>query len=419
VAWTTAIRFLPLGVTIAACVTPLPPVPPHPPAPDRYDRAADPDPAARAAAADELAFDPAPAATRMLVVLLGRDVDPAVRARAAAAIQHRRDTSLASAVEVAAARDPDPTVRTTALAAHRRLAAWSKRPGTAAGLSLLCPGCGQFYLGNSLEGAAVLGSAVALIGGAVALTSGHGISIDGTSDSAKVPIGIAMIFAAQNLWFYSIFDAYRDARVLRGDEGYRFKITRESLPKLASAPFDPRVLASPWVWAGVPIALAAGIGFSYLISRGEFTDHPSIFEVDRVNVLGHDFHRGTGFAAGSAYFAALFTGVGVGEEALFRGVIQTELEERWGPTRGLIAASAIFGAVHLFNFLQDPKTALVAVPVIGVLGSSLGLAYQHTGHRLSTSVAMHFWYDTLLSMTAFAADPTHQPFVVSYSGPMN
>jgi membrane protease YdiL (CAAX protease family) len=415
VAWTTGI--LSLGPTIAACVTPLPPAPPHPPAPDRFERAADPDPAARAVAADELAFDPTPNATRMLLVLLARDVDPAVRQRAATAIERRRDTSLDGAVERAAERDPDPAVRDTALAAHHRLWAWRKRPGTAAGLALL-PGGGQLYLGNTIQGAALLGTTAALIVGAVSLTSGHDVTIDGASDSAQVPVGIAMIFAAQNLWFYSIFDAYRDARVLRDDYGYRHPITRESLPKLISAPFDPRVLSSPWVWAGVPAALLGGLGFSYLANRGDFANGPSIFDVKRVNVLGHDFHRGTGFAAGSAYFASLFAGVGVGEEALFRGVIQTELEERLGPTRGLFAASAIFGAVHVFNFVQDPKTALIAVPVITVLGSSLGLAYQRTGHRLSTSVAMHFWYDTLLSMTAFAADPTHQPFVVSYGSPM-
>jgi membrane protease YdiL (CAAX protease family) len=56
--------------------------------------------------------------------------------------------------------------------------------------------------------------------------------------------------------------------------------------------------------------------------------------------------------------------------------------------------------------------------VISVLGSALGLAYIRTGHRLETSVAMHFWYDFLLSAAAFAADPTHQPFVVQYSAPM-
>ena len=74
----------------------------------------------------------------------------------------------------------------------------------------------------------------------------------------------------------------------------------------------------------------------------------------------------------------------------------------------------IFGSVHAFNFLDDPGTIAIAVPVITVPGTSLGLAYQRTGHKLSTSVAMHFWYDFLLSTFAFAADPNHQVFVVNY-----
>jgi membrane protease YdiL (CAAX protease family) len=192
------------------------------------------------------------------------------------------------------------------------------------------------------------------------------------------------------------------------------RITRETLPALASAPFRPRVLARPWVWAGVPIALAAGLGVSYLMSPRDFTSNPSITQIDHLNVLGKTFSRWGGFAAGEGYFGTLFSPVGVGEESLFRGVIQTELEERFGTWGGLLAASTIFGAIHFLNFGKDPKQGLVAVPVIATLGSSLGLAYIETGHRLETSVAMHFWYDFLLSSVAFAADPQHQPFVVQY-----
>ena len=402
----------------AGCVTPQLPTPAHPPAPDRYERAADPDPVARMKAADELVGDPSPQAAKMLLVLNQRDIDPAVRAHAASAIAARHDPALEDSLEASAARDPDPAVRAAAEAARVKLWPFSKRPGTAAGLALLCPGCGHFYLRQPGVGATYIGAQVALIGGAVLLLQDHELALDGTSDSAQVPIALQLAAAAQNLTFYSIFDAYRDARVGRDDLGYKFKITRESLGDLASAPFRPSVLKSPWVWAGVPLALAAGIGVSYLVAPDEFTDYKSIFDIDRVNFLGKQMSRGTGFAAGFAYFATLFTGVGVGEEALFRGVIQTEMEERFGTYGGLAIASAIFGAVHVFNFLQDPGTAAVAVPLITVLGSSMGLAYIRTHHKLATSVAMHFWYDTLLSAIAFAADPEHQPFVVNYGASM-
>jgi membrane protease YdiL (CAAX protease family) len=201
---------------------------------------------------------------------------------------------------------------------------------------------------------------------------------------------------------------------LRGDTGYSHEITHESLPDLASAPFRPSVLKSPWVWAGVPLALCAGLTVGYLADGG-WPNTPSIFDVPNVNFYGHTMSRGAGFALGTGYFAALFVPVGIGEESLFRGLIQTELEERFGPTVGLILGSSVFGAAHLLNFGHDPRAALYAVPTIAVLGTSLGLAYQHTGYKLSTSVAMHFWYDTLLSAIGFGLDPQHQPFVVQYT----
>jgi membrane protease YdiL (CAAX protease family) len=402
----------------SACVTPPVPVSPVPPSPERYQHAADQDPTVRARAADELVADPSTQATQLLVVLAERDRDPGVRAAAAGAIAARRDPSLDPALEARADGDPDPAVRRAAAAAHARLWQWAKQPRNAAGLSVLCPGCGQLYLHEHLEGAMQAVAGVSLIAGGLALVNGHSFSLDGASDSARVPIGAGLLLAGQNLWFYSIFDAYRDARVLRDDAGYAFPISRESLGELASAPFRPSVLNSPWVWGGVPLALALGLGVSYLASPSSFTSNPTIFDVKDVNVLGHRFGRATGYGAGELYLGGLFSGVGVGEESLFRGLIQTELEERFGTYGGLVAASAIFGAAHLVNYAQpgaDPKQALIALPTIAVLGSSLGLAYIHTDHRLATGVAMHFWYDFLLSSVAFALDPTHQPFVVHMS----
>ena len=257
-----------LASCVTACVTPRVPVPTRAPAPDRYERAAAPDPAARASAADELTFDPSPRAVEMLLVLHRRDIDPAVRSRAAAAIALRRDPSLDAALRHAAATDPDPAVRDASAAASRQLRPWRKRPGTAAGLALLCPGCGHLYL-DDRAGFAYLGTTAALIGSSLALLQGQDVDLGEPSRSVRVPLAIPLLAAAQNLWFYSIFDAYRDARVARGDLGYKHRISRESLGHLTTAPFRPKVLARPWVWGGVPLALGAGLAVSWLASRGE------------------------------------------------------------------------------------------------------------------------------------------------------
>jgi len=408
------ILFIALAM-FGACVTPRAPVAPHPPAPDRYALAADPDPAVRRRAADELIYDPTAQAVQMLLTLHQRDVDPSVRAHAAAAIAERRDPSLDAVLEVSAQRDPDPSVRAAAALAYERLWPWRKRPGVAAGLALI-PGAGHFYLRNGAEGVAYLGTFTALVVGGVAAASGGSVTLDGMATEPGQPVGLVALIAAQNLWTYSIFDAYRDARVLRGDQGYKHSITRENIGELASAPFRPSVLASPWVWGGVPLTLGAGVLFTYIVTPDAF-DEPSIFDVKEVNFLGRRMSPGKGYAAGLGYFATLFVPVGVGEEALFRGLIQTELDERFGTWGGLALSSIIFGGVHVLNFAQDPATAAKAVPFITIVGSALGLAYIANDYKLSTGVAMHFWYDFLLSASAFAIDPQHQPFVVQWASP--
>jgi len=413
--------FAVLGVQVG-CAATLRPGPAQPLSQDRFQHAADPDPAVRALAADELAPDPAAQAVEVLLALEQRDVDATVRAHAADAIADRRDPAFLEPLERSAQADPDAAVRSSAQQAHQRLWRSSRDPHTAAAWSLLCPGCGQFYLHNPSVGAAQLAASVALIGGGELLVGDDPVNVDHAAGSARAAVGFAMASIGQDLWFYSIFDAYRAARVMRDDVGYRQPITRETLPELASAPFRPSVLGRPWVWAGVPLTLGAALGLSYLIDRDSFSSSRSIFDVRSINILGHTFDsRAAAFAAGEAYWAALFDPVGVGEESLFRGYVQTELEEKLGSYGGLASASAIFGAFHLFNFIgpgQDIKQAAFAIPVITTVGASFGLAYIQTGHRLETSVAMHFWYDFLLSTVGFAIDPDHQPFVVQFSMPM-
>jgi membrane protease YdiL (CAAX protease family) len=410
-----------LGVQIG-CAATLRPGPAPPLSPDRFQHAADPDPAVRALAADELAGDPAAQAVEVLLALEQRDVDATVRAHAADAIADRGDPAFLDPLGNSAAVDRDAAVRSSAQQARQRLWRSTRDPHTAAALSALCPGCGQFYLHNTSAGVAQLAASVALIGGGELLVGDDPVNVDHPAGSAKAAVGFAMASVGQDLWFYSIFDAYRAARVLRNDAGYRHPITRETLPDLATAPFRPSVLARPWVWAGVPLTLGTALGLTYLLDRDSFSGRRSIFDIRSINILGHNFDSRAGaFAAGEAYWAVLFDPVGVGEESLFRGYLQTELEEKLGTYGGLASASAVFGAFHLFNFIgpgQDIKQAAFAVPVIATLGASFGLAYIQTGHRLETSVAMHFWYDFLLSTVGFAIDPENQPFVVQFSMPM-
>src|SRR5439155_24350576 len=125
------------------------------------------------------------------------DRDPAVRAAAATAIADRRDPDLDDALAGAAQRDPDLAVRDAAAAAHERLWPWGKQPRYAAGLSLLCPGCGQIYLHEDAEGAMQGVAAAALIATGFVLVRGPTISRDNAADSPKVPIGAELLLLGQ------------------------------------------------------------------------------------------------------------------------------------------------------------------------------------------------------------------------------
>jgi membrane protease YdiL (CAAX protease family) len=82
--------------------------------------------------------------------------------------------------------------------------------------------------------------------------------------------------------------------------------------------------------------------------------------------------------------ALISLAAGVGEEMLFRGVFQGAFGRWFGPIGGLIAASALFGALH-------PITPTYIV-LAGLLGAYLGGVWLVTGNLLTVIVA-HTLYD--------------------------
>lgn len=81
---------------------------------------------------------------------------------------------------------------------------------------------------------------------------------------------------------------------------------------------------------------------------------------------------------------------GLGEEVLFRRLLQTRLEALVGPWTGLLAASLLFGLMHLFSHGEGPLWADAAqvIALQGTTGIALGVIWSRW-RRLWPCVLAH------------------------------
>ncbi|MFC7096925.1 CPBP family intramembrane glutamic endopeptidase [Halobaculum marinum] len=87
-----------------------------------------------------------------------------------------------------------------------------------------------------------------------------------------------------------------------------------------------------------------------------------------------------------------FLTVAVGEEILFRGVVQGELRRALGPAGAIAGASLLFGLLHYLAGAGTPTQRLVYVAVAALLGVGLGAMYEYTDN-LVVPVVVHGAYN--------------------------
>lgn len=272
---------------------------------------------------------------------------------------------------------------------------------------LLLPGLGQVCHGATRQGVIMMSFAAAELGTTIAVASRDPRGIEH-------PAALFSFVAYQDLWIYGVVETSRDAR-LAGREPLT---PQDSFDELLLAPINPRVLARPSVWAGILGTVALGVAASLLVDE----DWGDGFG-DDVNWFGAMLDARVGYPLAGATFAGLFTHVAIAEESLFRGNLQSRLALRYGETGGWIWASLLFGAVHAPNAWllpeEDRKSYLLyGVPFITAIGSYMGLAYRWNGYSLAPPVAIHFWYNFLISAIFFAVDPAASPISAGITVPI-
>ena len=278
--------------------------------------------------------------------------------------------------------------------------------------SFAFPGLGQLCTGQRGEGIGMLALGAAEIGAAVYAATEVDVA-PGESALEHPAVGLPLV-GLQDLYIYSVADVL----ILRDRATRQLYAPQDSTVDLLAAPFNLEVMKRPEVWGGLAAILALGIGVSFAL-EGEIDTTNTGEDPD---IFGRRFGPETGYPLGFGILGGLFTHVGMAEEALFRGYLQSALARKYGETGGIVGGSLIFGVAHAPNALgfegDDRRNYLLyAVPTITALGTYFSWVYKDSGYTLAPTTAMHFWYDFLLSATFFVLDPTDSPLSASIEIP--
>lgn len=226
--------------------------------------------------------------------------------------------------------------------------------------NLLIPGLGHAYLKDYRTAGEVMGSYLL----------GYGATLNKHTKTFG-------LFAVELALFYEFYASYRDLRIYNKNIGYSYKMPTDSFMDLCIAPFNYKVLKKPEVWGGLLADFAVVVGLSYL-----------------ADALDKKIGKKSFFDENSPLFAFP---IGISEESLFRGYLQSTLAEAFNPSAGIVISSLAFGAAHIPNAYEMDKDErkgyyMFAIPFITLSGAYYGWV-TYRNHSLKESVALHAWYD--------------------------
>ncbi len=230
--------------------------------------------------------------------------------------------------------------------------------------------------------------------------AGWGLAVDHKKDGGELNTPFVYAQQIHGIQIYlSNREFIRKKYRLTGDDLKILK-DRSTVSDLSLSPFKKDNLSSPWVLGFA----ALGAGINYLGARLE-KNNRDYWDIRETRILGDTFSRQPSLGVYSAYWIPISLGAATSEESIFRGLIQSGWEDAWGKRKGLIAASALFGAAHYNGSGPSATNAAFAA----LAGMYLGWRYQSNDYKLSQSIAAHFWFDVFAGLSIYLADPENNP----------
>jgi membrane protease YdiL (CAAX protease family) len=257
----------------------------------------------------------------------------------------------------------------------------------AAAAAAIVPGAGYVLLGEPSQASYALG-AVAL---PVALGSWVPYpSVFADLPDQKIPL---WFLTAQETWSIQIYMTFQEGRRLTANKGLAHPLQQLSVGDVLLAPFQSAQIFDAQVWSAVATMFMTGLLIDEFLPDPDQPPTPFVFTAKSAQLLGQPVPAGVGYGANALAGGVLALHAGVGEETLFRGVFQDELEQSLGTWGGLGVSSALFGLAHVGGINQTSSVKQFLGP--GSAGLILGRLYQTSGYDLRKSIAAHAYYDTL------------------------
>jgi uncharacterized protein len=104
-----------------------------------------------------------------------------------------------------------------------------------------------------------------------------------------------------------------------------------------------------------------------------------------------------------ALTAVIMLAVGIGEETLFRGYIQTDLMRKYGNIPALVVTSLIFAAIHIVMLISGQEVSPLSIFNIFLAALVMGYMYIITG-SICASIGFHFFQDFLAAGVFLTGD---------------